>query len=287
MSQNENAPRDWNEIRPRGRPFVKMHGLRNHFVIVDGRSDSYQPSRDEIVRICDPETGVGADQLVVIEPPGNAEAMAFVRFYNVDGPESEACGNATRCVAWLLLEELGAASVRIETRNGLLECRRTGALQVCCEMGQLTMDWQKIPLAEARDTCHLGIDNGPLRDPVAVSIGNPHAVFFVDDLDVIDLCELAPAIRSDPLFPNQVNVGAAQMMAEDRMRLAVYERGAGLTTACGSGACAAVYAALARGLTDRRAMTVEMPAGTVKVEILADGSATMTGPVAFSYSGFL
>ncbi len=287
MPQHNNTSHSWNETWPPGRPFLKMHGLRNHFVIVDGRTDVYRPQRDEIIQICDPQIGVGADQLVIIEPSADDTAAAFVRFYNVDGPEIEACGNATRCVAWLLLEEARTDSIRLETRNGLLDCDRTGDLEVRCGMGQLTMDWQKIPLTEERDTCHLGIENGLLRDPVAVSIGNPHAVFFVHDLDAIDLEEMAPAILNHALFPNQVNVGAAQLMADDTLRLSVFERGAGLTTACGSGACAAVFAALARGLTDVRTMTVEMPAGSVSVEILADGSATMTGPVAFCFSGCL
>ena len=152
-------------------------------------------------------------------------------------------------------------------------------------MGSISMDWRRIPLAEERDTCHLDIESGPLRDAVALSIGNPHAVFFVDDLDSINLAELAPPIQSDPLFPNQVNVGVAELESESRLKLAVYERGAGLTTACGSGACVAVYAALARGLTDSRKMTVRMPAGEVGIEIDAQGRAVMTGPVAFSFRG--
>jgi len=287
MPKREDSNHPWTAIRRPGRPFLKMQGLHNHFVIVDGRADPYQPQRDEIIRICDPETGVGADQLVIIEPPVDDSAVAIVRFYNVDGPEIEACGNATRCVAWLLMEEAKSDRISLETRNGVLDCSRTGNLEVCCGMGRLSMDWQKIPLTEQRDTCHLDIESGALRDPVGVSIGNPHAVFFVDDLDTIDMEELAPPVLKHPLFPNQVNVGAAQMLADDCLRLSVYERGAGLTTACGSGACAAVYAALARGLTDVRSMRVEMPAGSVDVEILADGRATLTGPVAFCFSGNL
>ncbi|GMR17149.1 MAG: diaminopimelate epimerase [Gammaproteobacteria bacterium] len=287
MPHENDTSLGWNEILPAGRPFLKMQGLRNHFVIVDGRADAYRPQRDEIVRICDVQTGIGADQLVVIEPPAAAGAAAFVRFYNVDGPEAEACGNATRCAAWLLMREANTNSISLETRNGILDCDRIDAQLVRCGMGELTMDWRKIPLTEERDTCHLGIGNGALSDPVAVAIGNPHAVFFVADLNAIDLEILAPPLQKHPLFPQQVNVGAAQMLSEDTLRLAVYERGAGLTTACGSGACAAVYAALARGLTDVRTMCVEMPAGSVKVEILADGSAAMTGPVALCFSGYL
>jgi diaminopimelate epimerase len=282
---------EWPGAAARGRAFVKMHGLRNHFVIVDGRKSPYKPAASEIVAICDPQIGVGGDQLVVIEAPDEkarkSGAAAFLRFYNVDGPEAEACGNATRCVGWLLLEEIGGDSVFVETRNGILECRRSGDKRVSCDMGSISMDWQKIPLSEARDTCHLQIGNGPLQDAIALNIGNPHVIYFVEDIDAVDLEALAPAIQTDRLFPNQVNVGVAQMLSGNRLRLKVYERGAGLTEACGSGACVAAFAALARGLTDERHLTVQMPAGDVDVAISADGSATMTGPVAYCFSGYL
>ncbi|MGH8221824.1 MAG: diaminopimelate epimerase [Woeseiaceae bacterium] len=287
MPESKPSGGEWPGRGPAGRAFVKMHGARNHCVIVDARREPFQRPPAEIVRICDVRVGVGADQLVVIETGGNDAIAASLRFYNVDGMEAEACGNATRCVAWLLLEERGADALELRTRNGVLECRRTGERRVSCGMGELSMDWRRIPLAEARDTCHLGITSGPLEDPVAVSVGNPHAVFFVDDLDAIDLARYAPPVQSHALFPRQANVGAAQLIAHDRLRLAVYERGAGLTMACGSGACAAVYAALARGLTDTRRITVQMPGGEVEIEIMADGHAVMTGAVEYCFSGFL
>lgn len=270
-----------------------MHGLRNHFVIVDARQEPYRPSREEIVRLCDREIGIGGDQLVVIEPPaGDSRAAAFVRFWNVDGREVEACGNATRCVAWLLLEERSMNALFVQTKAGLLRCHRVAPFRVSTGMGRIRTGWRDIPLAEARDTVHLdvghrGVGESPLRDGIALNIGNPHVVFFVDDLDAVDVAALAPPIQNDPLFPEQVNVGVAQMRSPGRMRLVVYERGAGLTKACGSGACVAHFAALARGLTEARRMTVELPGGELEVEMLADGSAVMTGPVAFSFSGFL
>jgi diaminopimelate epimerase len=291
MRESKSQDTGWPGAGPRGREFIKMHGLRNHFVIVDGRTDPYFPGTEEIIGICDAQTGVGADQLVVIEKPAahskKAGAIAFLRFYNVDGPEAEACGNATRCVGWLLLEESGSDAVLLETRNGILECQRVGERRVRCDMGQVSMDWQKIPLSEKRDTCHLKVGSGPLNDAVALNIGNPHLVYFVDDPDTIDLQKLAPPIQADALFPKQVNVGVAQLLSPARLRIRVYERGAGLTQACGSGACVAAYAALARGLTDERRMTVEMPAGEVEIEISAAGRATMTGPVAYGFSGYL
>jgi diaminopimelate epimerase len=271
---------------PAGRFFVKMHGLRNHFVITDARRESYRPDDEEIVRICDPETGIGADQLIIIEPARDPAADVFMRILNVDAREVEACGNATLCVAWLLMEEQSRDAITIETLAGPLECKRAGPMRVSCAMGQVSMDWRDIPLAEERDTCHLDVGFGTLGDAVALAIGNPHVVFFVDDLDAIDIEAIAPKIQRHSLFPNQVNVGVAQMIDDDRLRLSVYERGAGLTTSCGSGACVAAYAALARGLTDSRKMTVEMPAGAVAVEITGEGTAIMTGPVAYSFSGY-
>jgi len=271
---------------PAGRFFLKMHGLHNHFVIVDARQERFAPGAAEIMRICDPETGVGGDQLIVIEPARNTGADAFMRIINVDAREAEACGNATRCVAWILLEELASDAVVIETLAGLLACERAGDMQVSCAMGKVSMEWRDIPLAQERDTCHLDLEFGPLRDGVALSIGNPHVVFFVGDLDAIDIEALAPKIQTHPLFPNQVNVGVAEMTSKGSMRLTVYERGAGLTTACGSGACVAAYAALVRGLADSKKITVEMPAGNMSIEIGDDGSAVMTGPVAWCFSGY-
>jgi diaminopimelate epimerase len=275
---------------PSGRFFIKMHGLQNHFVITDARSEAYRPDVREIVLVCDPNTGVGGDQLLIIQPPthkGRAGgASAFMRILNVDGREVEACGNATRCVAWLLMEESGGDEIVLETLAGTIECRRSGKQEVSCAMGKISMDWQDVPLGEERDTLHLALFHEPLSDGVALNIGNPHVVFFVDDMDAIDIEALAPGIQKDNLFPEEVNVGVAELESSAHMRLKVYERGAGLTTACGSGACAAVYAARARGLTDENKMTVSMPAGDMIIEIRDDGNAVMTGPVAYCFSGF-
>ena len=277
----------WPEAVGGGRPFLKMHGLRNHFVIVDAREEAFAPDVAGVRRICDVEVGVGADQLVSVEAARGEGEAAFIRFWNGDGGEVEACGNATRCVAWLLLEESGADEVVLRSLGGVLACRRAGRERVSVGLGMVRTGWREVPLAEERDTCHLDVGAGPLRDAAAVSVGNPHAVFFVEDVDAIDLVALAPMIQQDALFPRQVNVGVAELRGEDRLRLRVYERGAGLTMACGSGACAAAFAALWRGLTDRRELTVELPGGELEVEILADGSAVMTGPVVFCFSGRL
>jgi len=269
-----------------GTPFVKMHGTQNHFVIVDARQETFAPSRGDIVEICDPTTGIGADQLIVIEP-ANSDADAFMRIFNVDGKEAEACGNATRCVAWILLEENGSDRLAIETLAGELVCHRAGDQRVAATMGKVSMNWQRIPLSEERDTLHLGLVSGALSDPVGLNVGNPHAVFFVEDLDQVDVGADAPPIQNDKLFPNQVNVGVAEILSPQKMRLIVYERGVGLTMACGSGACAAVFAAQQLRLTHSATMQVELPGGIVDIEISRDGTAVMTGPVAYSFSGIL
>jgi diaminopimelate epimerase len=274
-----------------GRQFVKMHGLRNDFVIIDGRKIPFSPSDAEIVRICDRHEGVGADELVIVETPGSQAAasgtIAFVRIFNPDGRQAEACGNATRCVGWLLLQESGRKEITIQTLGGQLKCRDAGDKLVAVEMGRLRTGWQEIPLSRQMDTLHLGIGAGPLQDPVGMNIGNPHAVFFVDNLDAIDLTRYGPDLQKNPLFPEQANIGAAQLMDPKTLKLSVWERPGVLTTACGTGACVAVAAAHRRGLTTEKGMTVIMPAGSVGIELKEAGTVVMTGPVETCYAGFL
>ena len=273
-------------IRP-GHPFVKMHGLRNDFVIVDGRDTPFDPDRETIVRICDRHEGVGADELLIVNPPREEGTHAYVRIINPDGREVEACGNATRCVGWLLLGETGEETLRIQTPGGILTCTRAGENRVSVNMGRIRTDWHEIPLAREMDTLHLGIESGGLKDPVGMNIGNPHAVFFVDDLAAADLPAHCRALQTHDLFPEEANIGVAQVLDPSTLKLDVWERPGNMTTACGTGACVAVAAALRRGLTDRRTMTVMMPAGSVDIEITADNRAVMTGPAAVCFTGHL
>ena len=270
---------------------MKMHGLRNDFVIVDARDLPYNPTPEEIIRICDRREGVGGDELLVIEKPAgereSTEVYAFVKIFNPDGREVEACGNATRCAGWLFLEESGRDEVVIETLGGLLDCRKAGEKMVAVEMGRLRTDWQEIPLSHEMDTLHLEIGIGPLQDPVGMNIGNPHAVFFVDNLDEIDLQIYGPHLQKNPLFPEEANIGAAELIDSKTMKLSVWERPGALTTACGTGACVAVGAAHRRGLTVEKRMTVGMPAGSVEIELREDNTVIMTGPVEVCYTGFL
>jgi diaminopimelate epimerase len=268
-----------------------MHGLRNDFVIVDGRDRPFLPTAEEIVRICDRREGVGGDELLILESPRSesetSQAYAFVRIFNPDGREVEACGNATRCLGWLFLQESKRQAVVIDTLGGRLGCRPAGDKRVAVEMGKLRTDWQDIPLAHEMDTLHLEIGAGPLRDPVGMNIGNPHAVFFVDDLAAVDLKIHGPQLQKHPLFPEEANIGAAQLIDSKTLKLSVWERPGAITTACGTGACAAVGAAHRRGLTDEKRMTVIMPAGSVEIELKENDSVVMTGPVEVCYTGFL
>jgi diaminopimelate epimerase len=267
------------------RPFQKMNGAGNDFVVVDARRQPFAPDPAQVRAIADRGGPWGCDQLIAIEP--SARADAFMRIWNADGEEVDACGNATRCVGWLLLEEAGADRARLETNAGLIAVERAGLLSVRVDMGAPQLDWDQIPLAHAMDTAELDFAAGPdLVAPGAVGMGNPHVVFFVPDAEAAPVSEVGPRVEHHPLFPRKVNVGFAEILGRDRIRLRVWERGAGLTLACGTGACAALVAAARRGLTGRRAM-VQMDGGDLVIEWAPDGRVLMTGPVAFEFAGML
>ena len=289
MKVNVGNRHDLADILNQGRPFVKMHGLRNDFIIVDARHTAYRPGVQEVERICDRHEGIGADELLIVEPARfkTDEHYAFVRILNPDGREVEACGNATRCVGWLFMQESGMNQVTIETMGGALTCRGRGQKQINVNMGFLRTRWHDIPLAREMDTLHLNISAGPLRDPVGVNVGNPHAVFFVDDLSTVDLRQWGQTLQKHPLFPEEANIGVAQVLDDTTLALSVWERPGSLTTACGTGACAAVGAAYRRGLVTEKRIKVNMPAGPVDIELLDDGTVEMTGPVEVCYTGFL
>ena len=266
--------------------FIKMHGLGNDFVILDARRREIALGAERVRAIANRRTGIGCDQLIVLREPADGAADAAFSIHNADGGEAEACGNAARCVAWMAMEESGRETARLETGAGTLAARRAGPLAVTVDMGEPRFDWRDIPLASAADTLHLPLARGPLEDPVAVSMGNPHAVFFVNDADAVDLAALGPSLEHDPMFPERANIGVAEPRGPDRMRLRVWERGAGLTMACGTGACAALAAAHRRGLAGRRA-TMELDGGPLEIVWGEDGRVAMTGPVAIAFRGTL
>lgn len=271
-------------IAAAGRPFLKMHGLGNDFVVFDAREAPLALGADAARAVADRRTGVGCDQLIVIAPPTRSGAQARMIIRNADGGEVAACGNATRCVAWLLARETGSPRVVLETAAGLLAAEVAGERRVAVDMGPARLDWREVPLAEPLDTLSLPLELEDLRAPVAVGMGNPHAVFFVADAEAVDLARLGPEIEHHPLFPERTNVEAVQVLAPDRLRMRVWERGAGITRACGTGACAAVVAAARRGLAERRAEVV-LDGGVLAIDWRDDNHVWMTGPVAVSFAG--
>lgn len=271
-----------------GLRFIKMHGLGNDFVVLDARRGAIELDRRGRRAIADRRLGVGCDQLITLEP--SAKADVFMRIHNPDGDEAEACGNATRCIAALLMTETGQDAVTIETLGGLLSAHGGPGEAIAVDMGAPRLDWSEIPLARAMDTARLDFDlaeeGAPeLAGPVAVNMGNPHVVFFVSDTDAVDLARWGPRIEHDPLFPERVNVSVATVRDRNRIRLRVWERSAGITPACGSAACATLVAAVRRDLTASRA-AIALDGGELDVAWTGDGVA-MTGPVARAFEGVL
>ena len=267
-------------------PFIKMHGLGNDFVVLDNRKGSLEIGTADVCAMGDRRTGVGFDQLLILERARNPTADIFLQILNPDGSEAEACGNGTRCVAAQIMTEMGKDNANIETIAGILETKRTSENMISVDMGQAQLGWQYIPLSEERDTLHLGISNGNLVDPAAVNIGNPHMVFFVDDAESIDLSTHGQKLEHHPLFPERTNVEIASLIAPDKIRMRVWERGAGITPACGSGACAVGVAAHLRGLTSRK-VEVFLDGGPLTIEWTEHGHVIMTGPVAIAFEGTL
>lgn len=272
------------------RPFVRMNGAGNDFVVVNALETPFAPTADQVRAIADRETGQGCDQLIAIEP--SATADAFMRVWNADGGEVETCGNALRCVGWLLMESTGKDSVTIDTLGGPTTAARAGDHRVRVDMGAPGLDWTQVPLAEEMDTRGIELQVGPIEAPIlhtpgAVSMGNPHVVFFTDRQDDAFVRGSGSLVEHHPLFPEDVNVGFARVLAPDRIRLRVWERGAGLTKACGTGACAALVATARRGLTGRHAV-VEADGGDLQIDWdEATGHVFMTGPIEIEGTGTL
>ena len=258
-------------------PFVKMHGLGNDFVVLDGREQALPLLGSALAAaLADRHTGIGCDQLVVLEPSDMGDFR--MRIFNADGSEVEACGNATRAIALL-----HGGPARIETLAGLIRAA-PGETGIAVEMGVPRLEWNDIPLAYAMDTATMPVAWEDFENPTAVNMGNPHVVFFVEDCDAVDLGRLGPEIERDPLFPQRVNVNAATVVSPTAIRLRVWERGSGLTRACGTGACATAVAAMRRGLTERK-VAVTLPGGTLSIEWGRDGQVIMTGPASESFRG--
>lgn len=265
-------------------PFVKMHGLGNDFVVLDAREAPIELSVAQVQAMADRRTGAGCDQFIVIEPATQAGADAFMRIRNADGNEVEACGNATRCIARLLMEESGKSNVVVETVVGLLHARDEHGL-VSVNMGPARLNWDDIPTASECDTLNMPVTVGPLESPVGVNVGNPHAVYFVEDCEAIHLDVDGPHVETHPFFPERINVEVVTVQQDGTLRMRVWERGVGITQACGTGACATLVAAVRRGVIDGRKADVILDGGTLSIEWLENGDIIMTGPASKAFSG--
>ena len=268
-------------------PFLKMHGLGNDFVVVDGRTADAALSEAQYRAVGDRRRGVGYDQFLTILPPKNG-GLAYMAIHNPDGSQAQACGNGTRCVASLLMDEAGAEEIVLETVVGGLVCKRAADGRVTVDMGKANLGWNEIPISVETDTLEVTVPGAEAYGPATmVNMGNPHAVFFVADAEALDLARIGPPIETNPIFPERANIEFVSVLAPDRLRMRVWERGAGITQACGSGACATVVAAARRGMIPGRSASVVLDGGVLDITWREDGHVEMTGPVATSFSGTL
>ena len=277
--------------------FLIMNGAGNRFAVFDARRRPDFALSDEQVRaISEPGSAamgpLGADQLIILRDPKTDSADIFMEIRNQKGFEVDACGNATRCAAWLFMEETGEETAVVQTNDANLACSRTGPLSIAVDMGEPKLDWAQIPLKEPMHTHHVDVKLGPidaptLSNPGAVSMGNPHVVFFVDEFETVKPHLAGPMVEFHPLFPEQTNVGFARVDGPDRIRLKVWERGVGMTQACGTGACAAVVAAH-RQKRSGRDVQVEVDGGTLHIHWReSDDHVIMSGPVELEGRGAL
>jgi diaminopimelate epimerase len=270
-------------------PFRKMNGLGNDFVVLDARTRALPLSPVMVRAIADRKEGIGCDQVVALEP--SREADVFMRIWNADGGEVGACGNAARCVAALLADEMSARDISIETESGVIVASVNADRSVTIDMGTPRFAWNEIPLAEPFDDTRAiaieGLDDQTLLSPSAVNVGNPHCLFFVDDVEAHDLARLGPMLERHPLFPERANISLVQVVGPSHLKLRTWERGAGLTRACGTAACAAAVAAARRDLAGRK-VRVSLPGGDLLIEWREkDGHVLMTGPYALDYEATL
>lgn len=265
--------------------FMKMHGLGNDFVVLDHRDGQDRLTADQARFLADRKKGIGCDQIITMETVSDSSADLFIHIMNADGSEVGACGNATRCIAWFYMEEHETDHCRIKTSSDILECTRAGKGAVTVDMGLPKTDWKQIPLLQEQDTLHLKIEVGQYTDPVAVNVGNPHCVFFVNDAEKVPLEDLGPKVEYDLSFPERTNVEFVTKLSDDKLRMRVWERGTGVTSACGTGATASFVAARRRGLVGQK-VDIVLDGGVLTFEERAeDGHIIMTGPIAHVYDG--
>jgi diaminopimelate epimerase len=274
-----------------GIPFRKMNGLGNEIVMVDLRGSIRVFDAAE-ARAIAARPDSRFDQMMVLHDAKVAGTEAYVRIYNSDGSEAEACGNGMRCVGWVVAEQTGRKALKFETKAGVLDVGVAGIDRITVDMGTPRFGWRDIPLAEPfHDTRTIELQIGPIDKPIlhspsVANVGNPHAVFWVEDVNAYDLGRIGPMLENHPIFPQRANISLAQVVSRDAITVRTWERGAGLTEACGSAACAATVCAVRKGLTERR-VTVTLPGGPLVVEWRVDDHILMTGPVELEHEGVL
>ena len=272
-------------------PFLKMHGLGNDFIVLDGREGSAMHDALQMQALADRHKGIGCDQLMVLMPPLEGIDVGL-DMYNADGSVAGACGNGTRCVASLMMDEKGENQVVIRTKAGdLLAWRDMVGADISVQMGPVHTSWQDIPLSRAADTAALDLGLDGFGMATAVSVGNPHAVFFIENAEAVDIEKWGPKAETHPIFANRANIEFVQVLSRREIRMRVWERGVGITMACGSGACAAVSASVLRGLTENQ-VTVQLDGGALEIDwrdgdAVSGGQIVMTGPVSQVASGII
>ena len=263
--------------------FIKMHGLGNDFVIIDQRINKMQISKEIINKLSDRKSGAGCDQLITINNNSSNDHDVCIKIYNPDGDKAEACGNGTRCVAKLLFDEKNSTDLKIKSDAGILIAKKIDSQNISVNLGKLSNNWQDIPLAKEINTLNVPVKIDGFSLGVAVNIGNPHIVFFGSNIDNIDLTSIGPKIENNKLFPNKINVEIIEILNENKIKMRVWERGVGITLACGSGACAAVYAGILKQLLKNK-VEVQLERGSLFINI-ENNQAIMTGPAEISFRG--
>jgi diaminopimelate epimerase len=271
--------------------FRKMNGLGNDFVVIDARKQPISISDAQAKAIADRKTGIGCDQLIVMERSSLADVK--MRIWNAEGGEVESCGNASRCIADIVMDETGLNSATIDTKGGFLVGTRAGKLQVTMDMGKPKFDWDQIPLSEKfADTRHIELQVGPIdaplmHSPSVVNVGNPHCVFWVNDLNVVKLDRIGPMLENHPMFPERANIEMAKVVSRNHVIVNVWERGAGITQACGTAACAVMAAGHRIKIIDSAAK-ITLAGGDLFMSINeANGHVIMTGPLSYDFEGVI
>ena len=263
--------------------FIKMHGLGNDFVIIDRRINEIEISKEFINKLSDRKSGAGCDQLITINHSSSDDHDAYIQIYNPGGDSAEACGNGTRCVAKLLFDENNKSELKIKSDAGILIAKKNDDQNISVNLGELSHHWQDIPLLKKVDTLNMPIDIDGFPSGVAVNVGNPHIVFIGNNINNVDLSSIGPDIENNKLFPNKTNVEIIEIINENKIKMRVWERGVGITLACGSGACAAVYAGKLKKLLKNN-VEVILEKGSLFISI-DNNNAVMTGPAEISFRG--